>query len=75
MKDSDGNDFRGRVRLFGRNVLAGPLFESSDVRTIVMDDDEGRPAVILARLDDNAWVMGNRSDPDWAAVKARFGVD
>ena len=62
------------VRVYGGNILAGPLFESADARTVVLCDGSGEPTVILARMDDNAWIMGTKSDKDWEEVKARFGV-
>ena len=67
-------DIRGRIRVYGRNFLAGPLFVSSEARTLVMDDDRGEPCVLIARLDDNTWVMGTKADKDWEEVKARFNV-
>jgi len=71
---STSNDYRGKIRVFGRNMLAGPLFESSDAQTIVMYDDKGSPCVLLARLVDNTWAMGTVADEDWENVKQRFGV-
>jgi len=68
------NDYRGKIRVFGKNMLAGPLFESSDAQTIVMYDDNGTPCVLLARLVDNTWAMGTVADDDWENVKQRFGV-
>lgn len=67
-------DPRGRIRVYGKNMLAGPMFASSEAKTLVMDDDYGQPCVIISRLDDNTWVMGTKADKDWEAVKARFGV-
>lgn len=55
-------------------MLAGPLFESSDAKTIVMYDEAGKPCVLLSRLVDNTWAMGTCADEDWEAVKQRFGV-
>lgn len=55
-------------------MLAGPLFETRDAQTIVMYDDAGKPCVLLARLVDNTWAMGTCADPDWEAVRARFGI-
>ena len=66
--------FRGRVRVFGKNMLAGPLLDTADAETIVMYDDDGRPCVLLARQIDNLWCMGTCRDSDWEAVKQRFGV-
>lgn len=71
---SEELDPRGRVRIYGNNILAGPLFMSSDVKTVILDDDAGQPCVLLARLEDNTWIMGTKADEDWDAVKARFGV-
>lgn len=69
-----GNDFRGRIRVFGKNIFAGPLLDTADAETIVMYDDDGVPCVILARQIDNLWEMGTCQDSDWEAVKQRFGV-
>lgn len=66
---------KGLVRIYGPNMFMGPLFESSDARTIVMYDGDGTPCVILARLVDNTWAMGTSRDSDWDAVKKRFGVE
>lgn len=71
---TQGESFRGRVRVFGKNMLAGPLLDTADAETIVMYDDDGRPCVLLARQIDNLWCMGTCRDPDWEAVKQRFGV-
>ena len=71
---ADEPDPRGRVRIYGKNILAGPLFMSSDVKTVILDDDVGQPCVLLARLEDNTWIMGTKADKDWNEVKARFGV-
>ena len=71
---SQSHDYRGKVRVFGKNMLAGPLFESSDAQTIVMYDEKGAPCVLLARIIDNTWAMGTVADEDWEAVKQRFGV-
>lgn len=68
------SDYRGKIRVFGRNMLTGPLFESSEAQTLVMYDESGKPCVLLARLVDNTWAMGTCADEDWDAVKARFGV-
>lgn len=65
---------KGLVRVFGKNMLAGPLFESNDAQTIVMCDENGDPCVILTRMIDNQWAMGTCADEDWEAVKQRFGV-
>ena len=74
MANRENPDYRGKLRVFGKNMLAGPLFESGDAQTIVMYDDGGMPCVILARLVDNTWAMGTCQDEDWEAVKRRFGV-
>ena len=75
MAESGSNpDYKGKIRIFGRNMLAGPLFESADANTIVMYDDNGEPSVIVARMVDNRWIMGARADDDWEAVKKQFGV-
>ena len=66
---------KGLVRIYGPNMFAGPLFESSDARTIVLYDGDGVPCVLLARLVDNTWAMGTCKDSDWDAVKKRFGVE
>lgn len=66
---------RGSVRVYGRNFLAGPLFETSDAQTVVMCDDDGKACVILARMVDNTWVMAASADKDWEAAKAQLGVD
>lgn len=73
-KDKPRPDYRGRIRIFGRNMLAGPIFDSADAQTLVMYDEGGIPCVILARQVDNTWVMGTCADSDWEAVKYRFGV-
>lgn len=64
----------GVVRVFGKNILAGPLYEGTDANTIIMYDGNGNPTVILARMVDKKWVMGSSIDSDWEAVKQRFGV-
>lgn len=75
MNPENNQSPRGRIRVFGDNIFAGPLLDTQDARTIVMYDDSDKPCVILARLVDNTWAMGASSDPDWEAVKQRFGVD
>ena len=67
-------DYRGSIRVFGKNMLAGPLFESKDAQTIVMYDEKGIPCVLLARMVDNTWAMGTCADEDWEAAKRQFGV-
>lgn len=67
-------DYRGKIRIFGKNMLAGPIFESPDAQTIVMYDENGKPCVLLSRLIDNTWAMGTCADEDWESVKQRFGV-
>lgn len=71
---TQGESFRGRVKVFGKNMLAGPLLDTADAETIVMYDDDGRPCVLLSRQIDNIWNMGTCRDPDWEVVKQRFGV-
>ena len=74
MENKDTNHSEGVVRVFGKNILAGPLYEGTDANTIVMYDGKGNPTVILARMVDKKWVMGSSVDPDWGAFKSRFGV-
>lgn len=74
MADGESPDYSGKIRVFGTNMLAGPLFESKDAQTIVMYDENGKPCVLLARMADNTWAMGTCVDDDWEAVKKRFGV-
>lgn len=64
----------GVVRVFGKNILAGPLYEGTDANTIVMYDGKGNPTVILAKMVDKKWVMGSSLDSDWEAFKSRYGV-
>jgi hypothetical protein len=73
-QEQNNPDYRGSIRIFGKNMLAGPLFESKDAQTIVMYDGKGTPCVLLVRMVDNTWAMGTCADEDWEAVKRQFGV-
>lgn len=64
----------GKIRIFEKNALKGPIFETSDANTIIMYDENDEPCVLLTRLVNNTWVMGSKADDDWEAVKANFGV-
>lgn len=73
-KSNDKLNSNGKIRIFEKNALKGPIFETSDANTIIMYDENDEPCVLLTRLINNTWAMGSKADDDWEAVKANFGV-
>ena len=69
-----GEGSGGAIRVFGRNALAGPEYESKDSRLVVLYGSDDRPCMIMARMSDETWLVGTCADGDWEAVKSRFGV-
>lgn len=72
---SGGVNVRGRVTVYGSNVLRPPLCDDPDTRLVVIRNTVGDPMILLARLnDEDTWGLVTPDDPDWGAMCIRFGL-
>ena len=45
-KSNDKPNSNGKIRIFEKNALKGPIFETSDANTIIMYDENDEPCVL-----------------------------
>jgi len=69
------NDRALKVIVRGNNVVAPPLFETTDARTIEFYDSTGELVALLIRgvLAPEAWAFANKLDDDWQETLLRYG--
>lgn len=59
----------------GSNVVAPPLFETTEARTVEFYDDTGMLCALLIKgvLAPEAWAFANILDDDWQETLLRYG--
>jgi len=66
---------RGRVVVRGANILRPPLLDSTEPNVIEIYDGFGDPMALLIRiLSDDTWGLCTKTDPDWDALRMRYGL-
>jgi len=66
---------RGRVTVYGTNVMKPPLCDDPDAQLVVVRNADGAPMILLARLNGaDTWGLVTPEDNDWAALCVRYGL-
>lgn len=71
-----GSDAPGKwsVQVYGKNVLQGPMFETTEAEKVVVRGASGAPAVGIVKVADGRYMVCTRGDPDWVVFCERFGI-